>query len=124
MGILINTGFDVGSSSPIDSRTLKDTIDERDTLVSEGKVYENLKVYYKDTKKEYRWTGTEWEIVDGSSGTGTGEEVDLTGLFMTSSEITAMLDDIFSVTSTAIYTTIDSDGYTLVDSDGYKIIIA
>lgn len=51
-------------------------------------------------------------------------EVDLTGLFMTSSEITTMLDDIFSGTSTAIYTTIDSDGYTLVDSDGYKIIIA
>ena len=43
---------------------------------------------------------------------------------MTSSEITAMLDDIFSGTSTAIYTTIDSDGYTLVDSDGYEIIIA
>lgn len=53
-----------------------------------------------------------------------GEEVDLTGLFMTSSEITTMLDDIFSGTSTAIYTTIDSDGYTLVDSDGYEIIIA
>ena len=53
-----------------------------------------------------------------------GEEVDLTGLFMTSPEITAMLDDIFSGTSTAIYTTIDSDGYTLVDSDGYEIIIA
>ena len=51
-------------------------------------------------------------------------EVDLTGLFMTSSEITAMLDDIFSGTSTSIYTVIDSDGYTLVDSDGYEIIIA
>ena len=51
-------------------------------------------------------------------------EVDLTGLFMTSSEITTMLDDIFSGTSTSIYTAIDSDGYTLVDSDGYEIIIA
>ena len=119
MGILINTGFDVGSSSPIDNRTLKDTVDERDALVSEGKVYENLKVYCKDTQKEYRWTGTEWEI----SSTG-GENVDLTGLFMTSSEITTMLDDIFNGTSTAIYTTIDSDGYTLVDSDGHEIIIA
>ena len=68
MGILINTGFDVGSSSPIDSRTFKETVDERNALVSEGKVYENLKVYCKDTKKEYRWTGTEWETVDSSSG--------------------------------------------------------
>ena len=68
MGILINTGFDLGSSSPIDSRTLKDTIDERDALMYEGKVYENLKVYCKDTQKEYRWTGTEWETVGSSSG--------------------------------------------------------
>ena len=68
MGILINTGFDVGSSSPIDSRTVKNTTDERDALVFKGKVYENLKVYCKDTKTEYRWTGTEWETVDGGSG--------------------------------------------------------
>ena len=69
MGILINTGFDVGSSNPIDNRTLKDTIDEIDALVSDGKVYENLKVYCKDTQKEYRWTGTEWEEV-GTGGSG------------------------------------------------------
>ena len=79
MGILINTGFDVGSSSPIDNRTLKDTIDERDALVSEGKVYENLKVYCKDTQKEYRWTGTDWEIV-GSSSSGTGD-IDLSDYY-------------------------------------------
>ena len=68
MGILINTGFDLGSSSPIDNRTVKNTIDERDALVSEGKVYENLKVYCKDTQTEYRWTGTEWETVGSSGG--------------------------------------------------------
>ena len=56
-------------------------------------------------------------------GSGTGD-VDLTGLFMTGAEITTMLDDIFSGTSTAIYTAVDSSGYTLVDSDGYEIIIA
>lgn len=56
-------------------------------------------------------------------GSGTGD-VDLTGLFMTGAEITTMLDDIFSGTSTAFYTAVDSSGYTLVDSDGYEIIIA
>ena len=70
MGILINTGFDLGSNSPIDSRTVKNTIGERDALISDGLVYENLKVYCKDTQKEYRWTGTEWETVGSSSGTG------------------------------------------------------
>ena len=41
MGILINTGFDLGSSNPLDNRTLKETTLERDALVYEGKVYEN-----------------------------------------------------------------------------------
>ena len=57
-------------------------------------------------------------------GSGTGEDVDLTGLFMTETEITTMLDDVFSGTSAAIYTAVDADGYTLVDSEGYEIIIA
>ena len=57
-------------------------------------------------------------------GSGTGEDVDLTGLFMTETEITTMLDDVFSGTSMAIYTAVDSSGYTLVDSEGYEIIIA
>ena len=57
-------------------------------------------------------------------GSGTGEDVDLTGLFMTSAEVTTMLDDVFSGTSMAIYNAVDADGYTLVDSEGYEIIIA
>ena len=57
-------------------------------------------------------------------GSGTGEDVDLTGLFMTSAEITTMLDGVFSGTSMAIYNAVDADGYTLVDSEGYEIIIA
>ena len=57
-------------------------------------------------------------------GSGTGEDVDLEGLFMTETEITTMLDDVFSGTSAAIYTAVDADGYTLVDSEGYEIIIA
>ena len=57
-------------------------------------------------------------------GSGTGEDVDLDGLFMTETEITTMLDAVFSGTSTAIYTAVDSSGHTLVDSDGYEVIIA
>ena len=57
-------------------------------------------------------------------GSGTGEDVDLDGLFMTNDEVTTMLDDVFNGTSMAIYTAVDADGYTLVDSDGYEIIIA
>ena len=84
MGILINTGFDLGGSSPIDNRTVKNTTDERDALISDGLVYENLKVYCKDTQKEYRWTGTEWEEV------GTGGTVDLSGYAKTYTSLTEL----------------------------------
>ena len=97
MGILVNTGFDVGSSNPIDSRTVKNTTDERDELVTDGLVYENLKVYCKDTQTEYRWTGTEWEEV------GTGGTVDLSGYAKTYTSLTelgltadATIDDVIN----------------------------
>ena len=80
MGILINTGFDVGSSNPIDSRTLKETTLERDALISDGLVYENLKVYCKDTQTEYRWTWTEWEEV-GTGGSGSGTDISMTDYY-------------------------------------------
>ena len=82
MGILVNTGFDVGSSNPIDSRTVKNTTNERDELVTDGLVYENLKVYCKDTQTEYRWTGTDWEEV-GTGGTATGYITNLLELGLT-----------------------------------------
>ena len=92
MGILINTGFDLGSSNPLDNRTLKDTVDERDALVNEGKVYENLKVYCKDTKNEYRWTGTEWETV-GSGGADTATITEAVNSYLAENPVEAMTDE-------------------------------
>ena len=43
-------------------------------------------------------------------GSGTGEDVDLDGLFMTNDEITTMLDDVFGVSTTAYYSLMDEDG--------------
>ena len=92
MGILINTGFDLGSSNPLDNRTLKDTVDERDALVNEGKVYENLKVYCKDTKNEYRWTGTEWETV-GSGGVDQATITEAVNDYLTANPPATMTDE-------------------------------
>ena len=54
-------------------------------------------------------------------GSGTGEDVDLDGLFMTGAEITTMLDDVFGVSTTAYYSIIDADDMVLVDSEGNEI---
>ena len=54
-------------------------------------------------------------------GSGTGEDVDLEGLFMTETEITTMLDDVFGVSTTAYYSIIDKDDNILVDSEGNEM---
>ena len=68
MSILVNTGFKVGSAEPLDEYSVRETVDDRDALVTDGYVYEGMEVYCKDTKAKYRWTGAVWEEVGGSSG--------------------------------------------------------
>ena len=127
MAIALGTGFSIGS---------KDLIYDKFVLSKDEMLNINENTYpdqffalCSDNDTLYTFnisnpvnaeTGKFREIV----GSGTGGDVDLTGIFMSSTEITTMLDDIFSGTSMAIYTAVDADGYTLVDSDGYEIIIA
>ena len=127
MAIALGTGFSIGS---------KDLIYDKFVLSKEEMLNINENTYpdqffalCSDDDTLYTFnisnpvnaeTGKFREIV----GSGTSGDVDLTGIFMTSAEITTMLDDVFSGTSMAIYNAVDSDGYTLVDSEGYEIIIA
>ena len=127
MAISLGTGFSIGS---------KDLIYDKFVLTKEEMLNINENTYpdqffalCSDDDCMYTFnisnpvnaeTG-KFRIVVGS---GTGEDVDLEGLFMTETEITTMLDDVFSGTSAAIYTAVDSSGHTLVDSDGYEVIIA
>ena len=127
MAISLGTGFSIGS---------KDLIYDKFVLSKDEMLNINENTYpdqffalCSDNDTLYTFnisnpvnaeTGKFREVV----GSGTGGDVDLTGIFMSSTEITTMLDDIFSGTSMAIYTAVDADGYTLVDSNGYEIIIA
>ena len=128
MSIVLNTGFSIGS---------KDLIYDKFVLTKEEmlNIHENTYpdqffALCSDNDSLYVFNvnntpnATTGKFVQYSSGSGTGEDVDLTGLFMTSAEVSTMLDDIFSGTSMAIYNAVDADGYTLVDSAGYEIIIA
>lgn len=93
MGILINTGFDVGSSSPIDNRTIKNTTDERDALVSDGLAYESLRTYVTSEKKWYEYDGYTWnEIIEKGEKGDNGEKGDKgdVGVSVTSIEQTTV----------------------------------
>ena len=74
MSILVNTGFKVGSAEPLNEYSIRETIDDRDALVTDRYVYEGMEVYCKDTKVKYRWNGAAWEEV-GTGGSGGGSDV-------------------------------------------------
>ena len=127
MAIALGTGFSIGSKDLIYDKFVL-TKDEM-LNINENTYPDQFFALCSDDDCMYTFnisnpvnaeTG-KFRIVVGS---GTGEDVDLDGLFMTETEITTMLDDVFSGTSAAIYTAVDADGYTLVDSEGYEIIIA
>lgn len=68
MSILVNTGFKVGSAAPLNEYSIRETVADRDALVTNGYVYEGMEVYCKDTKIKYRWNGADWNEI-GSGGT-------------------------------------------------------
>ena len=123
MAIVLNTGFSIGS---------KDLIYDKFVLTKEQmlNIHENTYpdqffALCSDNDSLYVFNvnntpNTETgKFVQYSSGTG--EDVDLDGLFMTETEITTMLDDVFGVSTTAYYSITDADGKLLVDSEGNEM---
>ena len=53
--IPITSGFDLGAKSPLDTRSIVKTIEERNAHVIGNRAYEGMKVYVLAEKKEYRY---------------------------------------------------------------------
>ena len=64
-GITVASGFDLSAKSPLDTRNIVNTIEERNAHVLGNRAYEGMKVYVLADKKEYRYNGTDWEVVSG-----------------------------------------------------------
>ena len=64
-GITVASGFDLSAKAPLDTRNVVNTIEERDAHVRGNRAYEGMKVYVLADKKEYRYSGTDWEVVGG-----------------------------------------------------------
>lgn len=70
-GISVNTGFDLGSPRPLDSRTWVQTHKEMIDMPAIRK-FVNLKTYVADDKAQYKWTGTEWVLDQAGLKSGAG----------------------------------------------------
>ena len=92
MGILVNTGFKVGSAEPLNEYSVRETLADRNALVTDGYVYEGMEVYCKDTKVKYRWNGAAWDEI-GSGGTSAAGNI---ATYSLPSQL-GLDDDVFSV---------------------------
>lgn len=77
-GIVVASGFDLSAKSPLDTRSVVNTIAERDEHVSKNRTYVGMTVYVIEEDKEYRYNGTDWiEILNDLSAVHTHANKDV-----------------------------------------------
>ena len=59
-GIKLTAGFVVGAKTPLVSKSVVQSIAERDAFVTYNLVYEGFEVYVNETGHKYRYNGTIW----------------------------------------------------------------
>lgn len=59
-GIVVASGFDLSAKSPLDTRSVVNTIAERDEHVTYNRAYNGMTVYVLEEQKEYRFNGYIW----------------------------------------------------------------
>ena len=62
-GIPLTSGFDLSAKSPLDSRLVANTLEERDDNVKFNRAYVGMKVYVLSELKEYVYTGSAWKEI-------------------------------------------------------------
>ena len=66
-GIKVASGFDLGAKSPLDTRSIANTIEERNAHVTGNRAYIGMKVYVLENAKEYIYNGVGWDEAGGIS---------------------------------------------------------
>ena len=72
-GIKIASGFDLGAKAPLDTRTVVNTIEERNAHVTGNRAYVGMKVCVLESMKEYIFNGTSWDESGGISDEELGQ---------------------------------------------------
>lgn len=74
-GIPLINGFDLNSMLPLDSRTVANTMEEMNKLVTDGSVGDGQLCYCKADKKLYVLKDNVWSEVGGEGGGGSDGEI-------------------------------------------------
>ena len=77
-GIVVASGFDLSARSPLDTRSVVNTIAERDEHVTGNRAYNGMTVYVLNEQKEYRYNGSGWtEILNDLSAVHSHDNKDV-----------------------------------------------
>lgn len=77
-GIVVASGFDLSAKSPLDTRSVVNTLAERDEHVSSNRAYAGMAVFVLEENKEYRYNGEQWiEILNDLSAVHSHDNKDV-----------------------------------------------
>lgn len=90
-GIPLTTGFDLGTTGPLDSRTVVDNLDDINNY-NPDLLYPGLLVYVIEENQNYQYNGTAWQTLKAEGDMSTPEgDVDLSNYY-TAPQVDAIVD--------------------------------
>lgn len=129
-GITVASGFDLGAKSPLDSRIVANTVEERDAHVTNNRAYDGMVVYVIEDKTTYQYLDGEWvifgaEVIDNLASDSTIKGLSANQGRVLDEKISAVNDEVKQVSNElfSVNEKLDNIGETLEHTHDYNELI-
>lgn len=126
-GITVASGFDLGAKSPLDSRIVVNTVEERDAHVTNNRAYDGMIVYVIEDKTTYQYLDGEWvifgaEVIDNLASDSTTKGLSANQGRVLDEKISAINDEVKQVSNelSSVNEKLDNIGETLEHTHDYN----
>lgn len=126
-GITVASGFDLGAKSPLDSRIVVNTVEERDAHVTNNRAYNGMIVYVIEDKTTYQYLDGEWvifgaEVIDNLASDSTTKGLSANQGRVLDEKISAINDEVKQVSNelSSVNEKLDNIGETLEHTHDYN----
>lgn len=126
-GITVASGFDLGAKSPLDSRIVVNTVEERDAHVTNNRAYNGMIVYVIEDKTTYQYLDGEWvifgaEVIDNLASDSTTKGLSANQGRVLDEKISVVNDEVKQVSNelSSVNEKLDNIGETLEHTHDYN----
>ena len=126
-GITVASGFDLGAKSPLDSRIVANTVEERDAHVTNNRAYDGMIVYVIEDKTTYQYLDGEWvifgaEVIDNLASDSTIKGLSANQGRVLDEKISVVNDEVKQVSNelSSVNEKLDNIGETLEHTHDYN----